>query len=156
MLSGKQESKGAEVQLIYLPVPNWQMQLGYSYNDARVTQTLIAIQQRARLWNVPRQQVNLWTRYNIPGGHLKGLGVGLGVIYVGDRLGAITNDPTLQLKMSGYTRVDTAIYYQWKRYSFALNVSNALDRSYISSVRTNFNVFPGEPRKLTLSLNVPF
>ena len=155
-LVGEQESKGAELQLTYLPVPHWQLQAGYAYNDARTTKSLNAIQLNARLWNAPRSQGNLWSRYNVPAGALKGFGAGLGVIYVGNRLGAITNDPTLKLEMAAYTRVDTAFYYQWKRYSFALNVANTLDRSYISSARTNFNVFAGEPRKLTLSLNVPF
>ncbi len=155
-LVGEQESTGTELQLTYLPVPHWQLQAGYAYDDARTTKSLSAIQVNARLWNAPRQQANLWTRYNVPDGALKGFGSGLGVIYVGNRLGAITNNPALKLEMAAYTRVDAAFYYQWKRYSFALNVANALDRSYVSSARTNFNVFPGEPRKLTLSLNVPF
>ena len=38
----------------------------------------------------------------------------------------------------------------------ALNVANALDRGYFSYIASNNNVHVGDPRKLTLSLGVPF
>jgi len=53
--------------------------------------------------------------------------------------------------------MDVAFFYQLgKRYNFALNVSNALDRAYFSYVASNNNVHPGDPRKITTSVTVSF
>jgi iron complex outermembrane receptor protein len=43
------------------------------------------------LSNAPRTSGTLWTRYNIPSGFFRGLGAGMGIIYVGKEWGG---DPT--------------------------------------------------------------
>jgi iron complex outermembrane receptor protein len=156
VVSGQEESEGVEFSVTYQPVKNWQLQTGYTYDDVRITRSIDPTQLNARNSNAPRQQANLWTRYNIPDGGLRGLGFGLGVIYVGNRHGAFSNIPSAWMEIPSYMRVDTALFYQWKHYSFALNISNALDRGYLSYVASNNNVHAGDPRKLTFSLTTPF
>jgi outer membrane receptor protein involved in Fe transport len=59
-------------------------------------------------------------------------------------------------RLPGWTRVDTAVYYKWRRYDFALNVQNALDRRYIASAQSAITVNPGEERKITFSATTKF
>ena len=154
---GTQESKGVEMSLTYLPVPNWQIQFNASYDDARVVSTLDTTIINTRLPNAPRQNESLWTRYNFPSGPLTGFGVGLGAFNVSDRVGtSATNLPGQGQEIAGYWRVDTALYYQWKGSSVALNVQNVFDRNYILSVPLIFQITPGDPRRLTLSYNTKF
>lgn len=56
----------------------------YAYTNARVTEDNV-IPEGNRLFNVPYNSFGLWTSYEIQGGDLQGLGMGVGVNYVGDR-----------------------------------------------------------------------
>lgn len=153
---GQEESKGVEFSFTYQPVPHWQLQAGYTYDDVRITKTSDPTQLNAWNGNAPHHQANFWTRYNVPTGNLKGFGAGLGLIYVGNRHGAFSNIPAAELEIPSYARVDAAFYYQWKRFSIALNIQNALDRGYLAYVASNNNLRSGDPRKLTFSLTAPF
>ena len=161
-VSGEQKSQGIEAEVVYLPSPNWQVQLGYTYIDARVTASVIAVEINTPLFNVPHNDLSFWTRYNFKAGALRGFGAGLGEIYVGSRVGGyptVTAVGTYRsgiLPMSAYSRTNLAFYYQWRKVSLALNVSNVFDKNYLASIRNVFTVIPGEPRKLTLSAHVPF
>lgn len=167
-LSGLQEAQGLEVNVAYLPKPYWQIQMGYTYIDARVKTSTTTTLPGALLDNTPRNSGNLFTRYNIPAGRLKGLGFGLGVISAGARQAIITNVPrtitvntttgavtaTGQLKLPGYTRTDLGFYYKRGHFDYALNIGNIFDRTYIAGAipadATRLN--PGDPRKITFSI----
>ncbi|MFI5335634.1 MAG: TonB-dependent siderophore receptor [Opitutales bacterium] len=155
-LVGEQESRGVELQTTYLPVPNWQLLAGWTYIDARVNRTLTVANINAHLAEAPRYSGNFWTRYNVPNGLWKGFGAGLGFYYSASFLGNSTNTPASYLEVPAFARVDTAFYYDWARYSLALNVGNVLDRKFIQSANTNVNIIAGDPRKLTLSMRVRF
>jgi len=155
-LDGQQKSKGVEVELQWQPLPNWQIQTGYAYSKAQITASLTnPFSVGQDLANAPRSTGNVWTRYNIPHGPLKGLGFGTGVIYVGD---AWAGDPTTALyyKLPAWTRVDSSIYYKWKRYDFAVNIQNLMDKRYISSAQSATTLNIGEQRKITFSVGLKF
>ena len=84
-----------------------------------------------------------------------GLGVGSGIIYVGD---AWAGDPTTTVyyPLKAWTRVDSSVYYKWKRYNFALNIQNLLDKRYISVAQSALTLNVGEQRKLTFSAGMRF
>ncbi|MDB6170673.1 MAG: Iron complex outerrane recepter protein [Verrucomicrobia bacterium] len=153
-LDGEQIGRGVEFEAQWLPVPYWQVQTGFSISKTYIS---ASIRNPAAvgmdLVNAPRQTANLWTRYNVPSGNLKGFGAGLGLIYVGKMWGG---DPTtaIYFQVPGWTRVDGALYYKYKRYEFALNVQNALDRNYVSAPRGPRVLLPGDARKLTLNATV--
>ena len=155
-IDGKQTSKGGEVEVQWQPIPNWQIQAGYAYSKALIAAsaknpTTIGMD----LANAPRVSGNFWTRYNFAQGQLKGLGVGTGVVFVGQ---AWAGDPTTSLyyRLSGWARVDSSAYYAWKRYNFALNIQNLLDRKYIASAQSALTLNLGEQRKLTFSASTRF
>lgn len=155
-LDGKQESKGFEVETQWQPMPHWQMQAGFAYSKATIAGSLTnPTTVGLDLANAPRVSGNFWSRYNFPGAKLKGLGFGIGVIYVGD---AWAGDPTTAVyyKLASWNRVDSSVYYKWKRYDFAMNVQNLLDRRYITSAQSALTLNIGEQRKLTFSVGTRF
>lgn len=150
------KSQGVELSLNYQPVAHWQTQVGFSYNDARVTQSAATNLADARLANAPRQSGNFWTRYNFPTGALRGFGVGFGVIYTGEQHLVVDNRSTAFLSIPSVTRADLAFYYKWKRYDFSVNVNNVTDRSYLAGGDAPTDVVPGAPRKITTSVRFAF
>jgi iron complex outermembrane receptor protein len=149
-------SKGVELSINYQPVENWQAQIGFSYNDAQVTDSATANLVDAKLANAPRESGNLWTRYNVPEGVLSGFGIGLGIVYTGERNAVVDNRFPQMLTIPSNTRYDASLYYQWNRVDFAINVNNAADESYIAGGDAPTNLTPGAPRKITASVRVPF
>lgn len=158
---GSIKSQGGEIDLQYRPRPHIQFRGGYAYTDAAVSasRTLANIGAPAR--NVPVHSANFWARYNVPSGPIKGLGFGTGVIYQSERLGVTTNDPALQFKLGSYYKMDTALYYNWRNYSFSLNVKNLFDKRYLPGGGTgttagNVRIQPGEPRQVIASVRLTF
>lgn len=155
-LDGEQKSTGLEVESQWQPVKNWQLQGGFAYSWARITASEKNPGSVGKdLVNAPQKTANFWTRYNFPTGKLKGLGFGTGIIYVGE---AWAGDPTsnVYFKMPAWTRVDSSVYYKWKRWDLAMNVQNLLDKRYISSSFSAQVLNVGEQRKITFSLSTRF
>lgn len=157
-VDGLQRSEGFEFETQWHPVPYWQIQVSATLCKAFVAQSSLSPKSiDTDLANAPRTAGSFWSRYNVPGGTLKGLGVGLGVVYTGRQWGG---DPTSAVgpyfSEPGWTRVDGALYYKWKRYDMSLNVQNALDRKYILSIQTATLLIPSDARKVTYSVTTHF
>jgi iron complex outermembrane receptor protein len=152
-LDGKQKSEGLELEVQWQPMPNWQLQAGLAYNKTQVTESALTPTLVGRdLSNAPRVTGNFWTRYNFPKGGLKGLGLGLGYIYVDKQWTGAPNG-TLYYQVPSWARTDLAIYKKFKRYDVAVNINNLFDKRYISAPQNQIISIPGEARKLTLSLS---
>lgn len=151
-LDGKQKSKGVELQGSWLPVPNWQIQAGVSFQHAIIAASETPALVNSRILDSPTTTGNLWTRYNVPDGFLRGFGVGLGVTYQGSRPTSLA-----PIILPSTTLVDTAVYYAWSRFHVALNIANTLDRKFIASSSVNRKgLVPGQPRAVTLTLRMNF
>ena len=105
--------------------------------------------------NVARHQANLWNRYSFAAGPLRGLGAGVGVIYVGERRGN-NNLPNLpQFRSPAYTKADANLTFTRKLYgrstTFSLAVQNLASADYYASFSSL-----SEPRSLTASLLTRF
>ncbi|MDB6168034.1 MAG: ferrichrome-iron receptor, partial [Verrucomicrobia bacterium] len=157
-LSGLQESTGVEFDTTYQPWPNWEIRVGATYIDARVKKSTTASIVGAQLDNSPHASGNFWTRYNFSRGALRGLGFGIGAIYVGQRQGIITNVPAARLEAPSYARLDVGVYYGKGRYNYALNVGNITDRLYVAAIQQGdaTRINPGDPRKITFSVKTQF
>jgi len=156
---GSEESKGVELELNVRPVKNWQVVFGYSHLDAKVTASPDPVQVGAWLPNVPKDSANLWSRYDIQSGLLKGFGIGVGLVYVGDRPGAlVATADRRDLHLPSYTVADVGFYYLVDRYAFNLKFGNVFDKQYIESAGSTPDVrlLPGSPRNVTLSMRVNF
>jgi outer membrane receptor protein involved in Fe transport len=76
--SGKQRSRGIELDISGEILPGWNIIAGYAYTDARIVEDN-DIPTGNRLYGAPEHAVNLWTTYRIQSGAAKGLGFGLGL-----------------------------------------------------------------------------
>jgi iron complex outermembrane receptor protein len=168
---GQERSRGVEFDLRLRPLPRWQAILGYTYTDAVVTEDTNPRNVGARLRNTPRHAFNLWSRYDVASGGLKGIGFGVGLIQRGDRAGsfpdqppAVTGvhappgqpEPSEVLPLPGYFRADAGLYYARPRYELTLRVNNIFDRIYYESAAALIRIRPGNPREATLSARFRF
>jgi iron complex outermembrane receptor protein len=154
-LDGDQHSEGVEFEGQWQPKKYWQMSTGVALGKAFVASSIANPRSVGEdLIAAPRGSGNFWTRFNVPDGIFKGLGWGTGIIYVGKTWsGDLTS---IYYVLPGYTRVDSALYYTWKRFSFSLNVKNLFDRRYINSAQSNITLNPGELRTVTFSATTKF
>jgi len=150
---GGEQSKGIELEMNARPLTGWQLDFGYSLLDAAVSSSLDPIQVGARLPNVARNSANLWSRYDVTSGALHGLGIGVGLVYTGERAGMLpssANPGTLQLP--SYTVTDLAVYYLFSQYTVNLKVGNVFDKTYYESAGSTplVQILPGAPRNIAL------
>ncbi|MEH1833302.1 MAG: TonB-dependent siderophore receptor [Nostoc sp.] len=150
---GEQRSRGVELFVTGEILLGWNVIASYAYTDPRVTDdnnipvgNLLAL--------APQNQASLWTTYIIPKGNLKGLGVGLGLFYVGDRQGNLANT----FELPSYVRTDAAVYYRRGQFDGALNFQNLFDIRYIDTAFANNNtrVFYGSPFTVNFTLGWHF
>ncbi|MGG6266566.1 MULTISPECIES: TonB-dependent siderophore receptor [unclassified Leptolyngbya] len=138
--TGKQRSRGIELDVSGEILPGWNVIGGYAYNDARVTADN-DIPVGNRLYSAPEHTFNLWTTYRIQTGDLQGLGIGLGFYYVGERAGDLDNS----FELPSYFRTDAAIFYERERFRAAINFRNLFNVDYFASAVSRNRVFVGEP-----------
>ncbi|MGC9451345.1 MAG: TonB-dependent siderophore receptor [Oceanipulchritudo sp.] len=128
-------SEGIDLSLVYSPMENWQIILGYANMDS-VQNDPEAEASPYRDWltripGVPDEQWSLWTKYAFTE-RLEGLAVGGGVIYMDDRRGGLTLDDYIIL--DSYYRVDLYASYKWEMgsgtASVSLNIENLFDETY--------------------------
>ena len=159
---GAERSQGVELEVNYAPLENLQILGGLAYTDAIIDETFAgaaAPLAGATLTNSAKRSANLWTRYDVHEGELRGLGIGAGVFYSSAIPGSLpsTGDPRV-LFLPSYTVADLAFYYTVQsRFDFTLKLGNVFDRRYFEGVNSTTNeigVVPGAPRNITLSLRV--
>lgn len=138
--TGEQTSKGLELYLGGEILPGWNLTAGYTYLDAFVSKDTTGLTDN-RLPNVPENQFSLWTTYEVPEGDLKGLGFGLGLFYVGDRQGDISNSYSIP----SYFRTDMALFYKRDNWDVQLNIENLFDNTYFIAADEFLGASVGKP-----------
>jgi catecholate siderophore receptor len=145
-----QRSKGLELSLSGKLNPHWSMVGAYAYQDAEITQTQSpSVVAGARVAQVPKHTFSLWNRYDFT----DNWGAGLGLIYRSSIDASTSNKVTLP----GFTRVDTALYYQVnKDVALQINLENLFDKQYFASAHNDNNISPGAPRAIRVGLHAKF
>ena len=138
--TGKQRSRGIELNLAGEILPGWNIFASYAYNDAEVTEDNV-IPVGNRVEQSTPHAASLWTTYEIQGGDLQGLGFGLGLFYVGDRAGDRENT----FEVPSYLITNAAIFYKRNAFRAALNFNNLFDIDYFESAFNDLRVHPGTP-----------
>jgi outer membrane receptor for ferric coprogen and ferric-rhodotorulic acid len=164
--TGNKQSKGVDIELTGKLIPQWDISLGYTYNnnennnEAGIPFSSIT----------PKHLLKLWSNYSLSN-HVDGLSIGMGV--------------TAQSKnyQSGwlptYNPVTNTYAAPWNKYEFiqkpyaiwslraayninptftiAANLNNVTDKRYYSTVGTSgYGNFYGEPRNVLLSLKAKY
>lgn len=149
---GEVESKGAELDIQWLPTDNWQIKAGYAYNNSAATEGENAGLTPA---HAPQNSAFLFTRYNLPRQVMGGeLGFTLGVNYRDEVKTSIT--PSSNVTLPSYTLTDVGVHFARDSWDASLTVSNLFDKKYFYSGRRDTNLYAGDPRKIALSFTHHF
>ena len=152
---GEQRSRGIELDIAGEILPGLKVVASYAYTNAEVTEdnsTPPVVGNR--LVGVPKNQASIWTTYEIQKGDLRGLGFGLGLFYVGTRLGDLNNT----FELPDYLRTDAAIYYRRDGWKAAINVRNLFDTDYFIASQDNSRLYVqrGQPLAIIGSISWEF
>ncbi|WP_423836959.1 TonB-dependent siderophore receptor [Stutzerimonas xanthomarina] len=149
--AGEVRSRGVDLQLTGQLTDEIRVIGAYAYVDAEVTEDN-TLARGSRLLNVPEHSGSLLGVYEFLDGELRGLELGGGVNYVGERSGNVADSG---FELPGYTSVDLlARYKATQDLTLGVNLNNAFDRTYYERSYSNVWVMPGEPRNLSLSLSL--
>ena len=154
VLTGKQASRGIEFDMAGAITPAWKIIAAYTYTDAFVkSDTSLPVGDA--LSNVPRHHASVWSAYEFETPALKGLGMGAGFYYVGERQANLPNT----YKLPGYVRTDASLSYQSGAWRTQLNVINLFDRKYHtggSASVFNYALDPSRPLSAQLTVTYRF
>jgi iron complex outermembrane receptor protein len=153
---GEEKAKGVEFDVTGNILPNWNVIVAYSYNDAKITdagskttdQALVNLQKP----NAPKNQGSIWTKYTFVNNALSGFGVGLGGNFVTERNVSINNTQTLP----GYALLNGAIYYKIDKFQFQVNLNNLGNKTYWVGGYDYLRLFPGAPRNFMATVSYTF
>ncbi|MGH7994757.1 MAG: TonB-dependent siderophore receptor [Opitutaceae bacterium] len=133
ILSGKNQSRGAEIQGLAGITSHWQLLFGYTYLDARVvddTQTPAAVGTVSNY--SPRHSARLWTRYNFTQAGLAGAWVGAGMVYQSVEFAGTPSSIPFQ----GFHVYNLAAGYRFHLHrhvlSLQFNLNNVLNEAYVA------------------------
>ena len=149
VLTGSSRVDGIETSLVGHLTPEWQLTLGYAFQDGTIRTATAAAKAGTRLDKLPRHQFSAWTRYDVS----KQLGVGLGIVHQSSQFAAISN----AVHLPGFARVDAAVFYNAsERVTLQLNVENLFDAGYFPSAHTDNNIATGKPLNAKLTARLKF
>ncbi len=139
---GGQRSQGVELSAVGKLTQRWSLLANYAYTDTLLSDpTPGSAINGQRALGVPYNSASVWSRYNLIANECRTLGVGLGVVYVGDRLG----DYYSPLVLPSYTRWDAGLYYKQGRLDANVYFENIFNETYYTSSINQYEVFPGAP-----------
>jgi catecholate siderophore receptor len=150
VLVGRQRTSGVELSFEGRILDRLRAQAGYAFLDAAVLRSN-TVSSGVRIEGnrpglVPRHAANLWLHYGLS----SRLAVTGGVTTSGMRF--TSNDDLVILP--AYTRVDAGASYSVGRVELALNVRNLAGTRYYETAGSNFQIYPGTPRDVVLTLRV--
>lgn len=152
--TGEIRSQGFEVEGHAQITGNFSLVGSYTYVDARITEDEDPDQIDLFVERVPEHQANLWGRYDFTQGRLNGLGLGLGVRYIGP-----STDRTNTVDVPSATLLDAMASYdfgavseKFDGVSLQVNASNLLDKRYTASCSSAYACWYGPARTVTARL----
>jgi catecholate siderophore receptor len=150
LLVDGQRTKGIEVGASGTPAAAWHVMAAYSYQDGVITRTLSASALAgARLAQLPRHTFSIWNRVDFS----RVWAAGLGIVRRGDMFASTDNAVTIP----AFVRVDAAVFANLSsRVRAQVNLENLLNERYYASANNNFNITPGSPRAVRVTLTTRF
>lgn len=146
---GLTRTEGGELSLTGYVTDEWQISVGYGYQDAVIVNAGTSTTTGNVVPMVPQHIFSMWNRYQFT----DWLGAGLGVIHSTEFFPSADNT----VVVPGYTRLDAALFMklddQWQA---QLNIENVLDDKYFISAHNNNNISYGSPRAFYLTVTNNF
>ena len=152
--AGKVRSRGVELDITGNPTANLSMIGGVSYNNSVYFDTPEnGYVEKQRLVRTPETTANASVFYKFTN-HVKGLKIGAGAYYMGNRLGGWNDSKSTDISRNGvsrafavkdYVTVNASVGYEWDKFSIQGKVGNLFDTENYN-VHENYSVNPITPR----------
>lgn len=148
---GEGESRGMELEIGGSLAPGLGIRGGYAWTSAEVTRDTGGFVGRD-LPNAPRHKAQIWGRYRVPEGALRGLTASAGVVYVSDRFTGRDN----LIVAPAFTRLDMSASYEIvPRVTVGVVAHNVTNRRYVSS-GSGLGLFAAPLRRIAAQLTTAF
>ncbi|MFV0604482.1 MAG: TonB-dependent siderophore receptor [Niabella sp.] len=165
-LTGQTTSDGIELDMMAAPIRGLDIIAGYAYNNMRYTKTSGkrgSYVEGQRLVNSPAHTVNTSAFYTFYDGAIKGLKLGVGYYYTGNRMGGWNNDyadnngtvRTRAFEVNGFGTLDFSAGYNYKNISLMAKLSN-ITNVYNYYVHENYSINPIPPRNIMITIGYKF
>ncbi len=153
MADGEQRNRGVELSIFGQPLDNMRLLGGFTYIDAKQTETNGGLNDGKDAVGIPRLNAVVNSEYDIAA--IQGLTLTGRITAFGEAQADATNTQSI----SGWGRVDIggryALKIGGKAVTYHLNLLNVGDTDYWNSVSRGF-ITAGAPRTLLLSATVDF
>jgi iron complex outermembrane recepter protein len=152
---GEIRSTGAELSAVGKITREWSVVANYAYTSSIIVGNsgpgqIGNVGDRFR--GIPYNNANLWTRYNLIDTDKQTFGIGLGIVYVGERFGDLDNT----FSLPGFTRWDAGVFYKRNRLNASLYFENIFNRTYYSGSYDANTIFPGMPFNVRATMGITF
>ena len=152
--TGEVTSEGSELDIGYSITDHWQIIAAVGFTKTTITRDNVPANVGLEQPNIPNQTASFWSKYDFATGSAKGLSLGLGVTYVGERAGQ-RDSVVRSFGVPGYTVANGLIAYTRGNNKFALNIENIFDERYFTVVQARL-ANPGEHRGVRLTFTRAF
>ncbi|KQP83376.1 TonB-dependent receptor [Methylobacterium sp. Leaf117] len=143
--AGEVRSRGFDLSFAGYLAPGWRVIGTYAYVDAAVSRDN-ALPVGTRLANIPENSFSVQSVYEFQSGDLRGLGLGGGVSFAGQR---VAGTALSTFKLPEYTVFNLISYYQiTPGVRVYLNVDNLFDETFYDRAFQNRYATPGLPRTI--------
>ena len=149
--TGEVRSRGFELEAKAALTRNLNLIAAYSYTDARVTQSNRPAEVGTR-FRAPFELLSLWTDYRLAEWNLPGWSIGGGVRHTSNNPGSFNGGKATP----GFTLFDLRVAYEHGPMSYALNIKNLADKTYISGECYFYGCRYGDPRTVTATVSYRF
>ena len=154
-LVGEIRSRGLELNPQYQITDNLQIQGGYTWTEASVTNSLNDDAEGNAPAFAPVHSAFLWSRYNYPSQVMGGtVGASVGFKYEAERY--TDEETSKRVRLPGYHVINSGFYYERQQARYALNISNLTNAEYYIGGSADTKIYPGEPLKVALSASYDF
>ncbi len=153
--AGEVEVSGYEFEVSGKLAPGWEVYAGYTYTDTVYLTATAAQINTAFSTYTPRNNFNLWTKYEFQDPALRGAWVGAGIKSLSS---FYSTSGGVTLTQGAYTVVDAQLGYSFnKHFKASLTATNIFDEVYYSRLGSTalFN-FYGEPRAYWLKMSATY
>ena len=156
---GKQRSQGVELSAVGKVTDRLSVVTNYTYSDTLQTDPANPALNGLPVLGVPYNSDSAWLRYNLIENNCRTFGVGLGAVYVGQRVGDVLQPPTYAapvFTLPSYTRWDAGLYYKQGRWDASAYFQNIFNETYYTSSINQYEVFPGAPFNVRVQVGCRF
>ncbi len=145
MAAGEVRSRGFDLTVAGYLAPGWRVIGTYTHADAAVSRDN-TLPVGTRIANIPANTLAVQSVYEFQAGALRGLGLGGGLTYVGQR---VAGTALSSFRLPEYTTLNLISYY-WitPGVRVYLNVDNLLDTTFYDRAFQNRYATPGIPRTI--------